>query len=152
MARISVVLADKNLEVVAIIRRTLGDEFEVVRSVEDGKRAVEAVHTLNPDVLVIDFSMPILNGLEAAKQLQMANCRAKVIFLTIYEEPDFLDAAFSAGAAGYVTRKARLSIDLIPAVGKSSVRKSISTFCCVSNSRQKLFAASLRSLRAYLSA
>ena len=118
---------------------------------EDGKRAVEAVHTLNPDVLVIDFSMPILNGLEAAKQLQMANCRAKVIFLTIYEEPDFLDAAFSAGAAGYVT-KARLSIDLIPAVGKSSVRKSISTFCCVSNSRQKLFAASLRSLRAYLSA
>lgn len=113
MARIRVVLADKNLEVVAIIHRALGDEFEVVRSVEDGKRAVEAVHTLNPDVLVIDFSMPILNGLEAAKQLQMANCRAKLIFLTIYEEPDFLDAAFSAGASGYVT-KARLSIDLIP--------------------------------------
>jgi DNA-binding NarL/FixJ family response regulator len=61
------------------------------------------------------LSMPILNGLEAAKQLQMANCRAKVIFLTIYEGQDFLDAAFSAGASGYVA-KARLSIDLIAAL------------------------------------
>ena len=57
----------------------------------------------------------MLNGLQAAKQLKMANCRAKVIFLTIYEGPDFLEAAFSAGASGYVT-KARLSIDLIPAL------------------------------------
>jgi DNA-binding NarL/FixJ family response regulator len=115
VAKIRVVLADDNLEMVAILRRTLAEEFEVVRSVGDGKQAVEAVHTLNPDVLVIDFSMPILNGLEAAKQLQMANCRAKVIFLTISEGPDFLDVAFSAGASGYVT-KARLSIDLIPAL------------------------------------
>ena len=115
MAKIRVVLADKNVDMVAIVRRTLGVEFEVVSSVADGKQAVEAVHTLNPDVLVIDFSMPILNGLQAAKQLQMANCRAKVIFLTIYEGPDFLDAAFSAGASGYVI-KARLSMDLIPAL------------------------------------
>jgi CheY-like chemotaxis protein len=97
VAKIRVVLADKNLEMVAIIRHTLGEEFEVIRSVEDGKQAVEAVHTLNPDVLVIDFSMPILNGLEAAKQLQMANSRAKVIFLTIYEGPDFLDGRFLPG-------------------------------------------------------
>ena len=61
--------------------------------------------------------MPTLNGLQAAKQLQTANCRAKVIFLTIYEGPDFLDAAFSAGASGYVI-KARLSTDLIPALHK----------------------------------
>jgi DNA-binding NarL/FixJ family response regulator len=115
VAKIRVVLADKNQEIVAITRRTLGEEFEVVSSVEDGKQAVEAVQILNPDVLIIDLSMPILNGLEAAKQLQMANCRAKVIFLTTYEGPDFLDAAFAAGASGYVT-KARLSIDLIPAL------------------------------------
>jgi DNA-binding NarL/FixJ family response regulator len=115
VAKIRVVLADKNLEMVAIIRRTLGEEFEVVSSVEDGMQAVEAVHTLNPDVLIIDFSMPILNGLQTAKQLQKANCRAKIIFLAIYEGPDFLDAAFSAGASGYVT-KARLCIDLIPAL------------------------------------
>ena len=115
VAKIRVVLADDHQEMIAIIRRTLGEQFEVVSSVEDGKQAVDAVHTLNPDVLVIDMSMPILNGLQAAKRLQTANCRAKVIFLTIHEGPDFLDAAFSAGASGYVT-KARLSTDLIPAL------------------------------------
>ena len=70
---------------------------------------------LDPDALVIDISMPILNGLQAAKQLQTANCRTKIIFLGIYDGPDFPDAAFSAGAAGYIT-KARLSTDLIPAI------------------------------------
>jgi DNA-binding NarL/FixJ family response regulator len=78
-------------------------------------QAVNAVLTLNPDVLVIDISMPVLNGLQAAKQLQMANSRAKIIFLTIYEGRDFLDAAFSAGASGYVN-KGRLSTDLIPTI------------------------------------
>jgi DNA-binding NarL/FixJ family response regulator len=115
VAKIRVVLADDHQQMVAIVRRTLGEEFEVVGSVEDGKQAIDAVHTLNPDVLVIDISMLILNGLQAAKQLQTANCRAKVIFLTNYEGPDFLDAAFSAAASGYVT-KARLSTDLIPAL------------------------------------
>jgi DNA-binding NarL/FixJ family response regulator len=69
---------------------------------------------LDPDALVIDISMPILNGLQAAKQLQTANCRTKIIFLGIYDGPDFPDAAFSAGAAGYIT-KPRLSTDLTPA-------------------------------------
>jgi DNA-binding NarL/FixJ family response regulator len=74
--------------------------------VEDGKQAVNAVLALNPDVLVIDISMPVLNGLHAAKQLQTADCRAKVIFLTIYEGRDFLDAAFSAGLPAASTRLA----------------------------------------------
>ena len=73
---------------------------------------------LDPDALVIDISMPILNGLQAAKQLQTANCRTKIIFLGIYDGPDFPDAAFSAGASGYVS-KARLSTDLIPAIHKA---------------------------------
>jgi DNA-binding NarL/FixJ family response regulator len=100
--------------------------------VEDGMQAVETVHTLNPDVLIIDFSMPILNGLQTAKQLQKANCRAKIIFLTIYEGPDFLDAAFSAGASGYVT-KARLCIDLIPAL-----HEAIGTQLCIWIYRSRL--------------
>jgi DNA-binding NarL/FixJ family response regulator len=115
VAKIRVVLADDRQQMIAIVRRTLGEEFEVVGAVENGEHAVDAVLMLNPDALVIDISMPILNGLQAAKQLQTANCRAKVIFLTIYEGPDFLDAAFSAGASGYVT-KSRLSTDLIPAI------------------------------------
>jgi DNA-binding NarL/FixJ family response regulator len=115
VGKIRVVLADDHQQMMASVRQTLGEEFEVVGAVEDGKQAVNAVLTLNPDVLVIDISMPVLNGLQAAKQLQTADCRAKIIFLTIYEGRDFLDAAFSAGASGYVN-KARLSTDLIPAV------------------------------------
>ena len=117
MAKIRVVLADDHQQMIAIVRQTLtlGEEFEVVGAVEDGKQAVNAVLTLNPDALVIDISMPVLNGLQAVKQLQTADCRAKVIVLTINEGRDFLDAAFSAGASGYVN-KARLSTDLIPAI------------------------------------
>ena len=115
MAKIRLVLADDHQQMIAMVRQTLGEEFEVVGAVEDGKQAVDAVLTLNPDVLVIDISMPVLNGLQAAKQLRMADCRAKIIFLTIYEGRDFLDAAFSAGASGYVN-KGRLSTDLIPAI------------------------------------
>ena len=81
----------------AMVRQTLGEEFEVVGTAGDGKQAVNAVLTLNPDALIMDISMPVLNGLQAAKQLQTADCRAKVIFLTVYEGRDFLDATFSQG-------------------------------------------------------
>ena len=115
MSKIRVVLADDHRQMIAIVLQTLGDQFEVVSAVENGKQAVDAVLRLNPDALVIDISMPVLNGLQAAKHLQTAYCRAKIIFLTIHESRDFLDAAFSAGASGYVN-KARLSTDLIPAI------------------------------------
>jgi DNA-binding NarL/FixJ family response regulator len=115
LGKIRVVLADDYQPMIATVRRTLGEQFEVVSAVGDGKQAVNAVLTLNPDVLVTDISMPILNGLQAAQQLQTAGCRTKVIFLTIYESRDFHHAAFSAGASGYVN-KVRLSTDLIPAI------------------------------------
>jgi DNA-binding NarL/FixJ family response regulator len=115
VGKIRVVLADDHQQMIATVRQTLGEEFEVVGAAEGGKQAVNAVLTLNPDALVIDISMPVLNGLQAAKQLQTADCRAKIIFLTIYESRDFLEAAFSAGASGYVS-KARLSTDLISAI------------------------------------
>jgi DNA-binding NarL/FixJ family response regulator len=98
-----------------MVRQTLGEEFEVLGTVGDGEQAVDAVLRLNPDALVIEISMPVLNAFQGARQLQTANCRTKIIFLSIYDGPDFLDAAFSAGASGYVT-KARLSTDLIPAI------------------------------------
>jgi CheY-like chemotaxis protein len=85
LAKIRVVLADAHQPMIAIVRQALGEEFEVVGVVEDGKQAVNSVLTLNPDALVIDISMPILDGFQAAKQLQTTNCRTKVIFLGIYE-------------------------------------------------------------------
>jgi DNA-binding NarL/FixJ family response regulator len=113
--KIRVVLADDHPEVIEKVRGILGDDFEVVATAENGSQAVCAVLALNPDVLVIDISMPLLSGLQAARRMQKANCRAKIVFLTIHEDRDFIAAALSAGGAGYVTKR-RLSIDLVFAI------------------------------------
>jgi DNA-binding NarL/FixJ family response regulator len=123
LAKIRVVLADDYQQMIATMRRTLGEQFEVVGAAENGKQAVDAVLRLTPDALIIDISMPVLNGLQAAKQLQAADCRTKVIFLTIYESLDFLEAAFSAGASGYVNKR-RLSTDLIPAIHEAMLGRT----------------------------
>ena len=84
---------------------------------------------LDPDVFVTDISMPLLNGLQAARSIQKTNSRVKIIFLTIHEDRDFIAAAFSAGATGYVTKR-RLSTDLVFAIqealkGRTFVSNSI---------------------------
>jgi DNA-binding NarL/FixJ family response regulator len=108
---------------VLVVRQILAEEFDAVAAVEGGEQAVDAIFKLNPDVLVIDISMPILNGLQAAKQLQTAHCRSKIIFITVHEGPEFVDAAFSAGAYGYVT-KSHLSTDLVPAIHKAMLEQT----------------------------
>jgi DNA-binding NarL/FixJ family response regulator len=113
--KIRVVLADDHQEVIAKIQGLLGDEFEVVEAVVNGIQAVNAVLALDPDVFVTDISMPLLNGLQAARRIQNANSRVKIIFVTIHEDRDFIAAAFSAGATGYVTKR-RLSTDLVLAI------------------------------------
>jgi DNA-binding NarL/FixJ family response regulator len=108
-------LADDHQTMLARICRELGEEFEIVATVTDGRAAVEAALLYDPDVLVIDISMPVMDGLQVASVLKANHSRAKIVFLTIHEDADFFDAAFSAGASGYVT-KARLSSDLILAI------------------------------------
>ena len=127
--RIRVVLADDHREVIATIRGILGDEFDVIEAAENGRQAVTAVVALDPDVFVTDISMPLLNGLQAARSIQKTNPRVKIIFLTIHEDRDFIAAAFSAGATGYVTKR-RLSTDLVVAIqealkGRAFVSNSI---------------------------
>src|SRR5271170_5062776 len=121
--KIRVVLADDHREIIGRVRGILGDEFEIIEA------AVKAVLALDPDVLVTDISMPLLNGLQAARRIQNANSRVKIIFLTIHEDQDFIAAAFSAGAIGYVTKR-RLSLDLVDAIqealkGKTFVSNSL---------------------------
>jgi DNA-binding NarL/FixJ family response regulator len=129
--KIRVVLADDHREVIAKIRGVLGDEFEIIEAAENGNQAVIAVLELQPDVFVTDISMPVLNGLQAARRIQKTNSRVKIIFLTIHEDRDFIAAAFSAGATGYVTKR-RLSTDLVVAIqealkGHTFVSDSIRT-------------------------
>lgn len=115
MGKIRVVLADDRQEVIARIRGTLGDEFEVIEAVANGNQAVIAVLASDPDVLVIDISMPILDGLQAARIIRESNRRVKIIFLTIHEGRDFVVAALSTGAMGYVVKPC-LSTDLVVAI------------------------------------
>jgi DNA-binding NarL/FixJ family response regulator len=115
MSTIRVVLADDYRPIVAKVRGILGEEFEVIGTAENGNEAVDLVLTLDADVLITDISMPVVNGFQAAERLQMANCRARIVFLTLHEEQAFVSAAFAAGVSAYVL-KSRLWTDLIPAI------------------------------------
>ena len=110
-----VLVADDLPEILEYVGELLRDHYEVIGSVANGQQALRATLTLNPDILVLDISMPVLNGFEVARSLQESNCRAKIVFFTMHEDHDYLDAAFSCGASGYVL-KSRASTDLLPAL------------------------------------
>lgn len=95
--------------------RLLKRDFEVVGAVANGEALLEAAARLKPDVCVLDISMPFLSGIEAANQLKLTDSAAKVIFLTIHNDSDFVGAAFKSGAEGYVF-KTRMAADLLVAV------------------------------------
>jgi DNA-binding NarL/FixJ family response regulator len=115
MGRIRVLLADDHEEVLARVRVLLGEEFDIVSAVNNGRDAIAETERLDPDVLVIDISMPLLNGLQAASKLQETNLRTKIVFLTVHEDPDFVAAALAAGASAYVTKE-DVTTDLLPAI------------------------------------
>jgi DNA-binding NarL/FixJ family response regulator len=110
-----VLLADDQEEIRRTVASLLKDEFEIVGIAENGKQVLDLVVGRSPDVLVLDIVMPVLNGIETAACLKASGCPAKVIFVSIYEDPDFVDSAISAGALGYVS-KAHLATDLIPGI------------------------------------
>ena len=93
----------------------LESEFEIVGTVGNGLDLIRAAARLDPDVVVLDITMPGLDGIEAARRLQHAGCRAKLVFLTVHEDPDYVRAAMDAGGAAYVA-KSRMASDLIAAV------------------------------------
>lgn len=131
MGKIRVLLADDHQTILARVRAALSDEFEIVAAVNNGRDAIMEVQRLDPDVLVIDISMPLVDGLHAVTKLRAKKCRTKFVFLTVHDDPDFVAAAFSAGASGYVT-KSHLTTDLVPAIhealeGRTYVSQSIPT-------------------------
>ena len=116
MAEIRVVLADDNIQVLEYVRDFLSANCcEVVGMVTDGQAAIEAATKLVPDVVVLDLSMPVLNGIEAAKRMLEANPSTRIVFLTVEKDADTCRAALETGVCGYVL-KPRLATDLIPAI------------------------------------
>jgi DNA-binding NarL/FixJ family response regulator len=115
MGHARILLADDHQAILETVTRLLAVDFDVVGAVENGEQAVQAVAKLDPDVVVLDISMPLMNGIEAAARLKNSGSRARVVFLTVQEQPDFVNAAFSTGALGYVV-KSHLCTDLVPAI------------------------------------
>lgn len=114
-AFVRVLLADDSPSMLQEARRILEPEFQVIGTVDDGEAVLEATQTLKPDVLILDISMGVMNGLEAARLLTRIGSKAKIVFLTVHNDQDFVEEAFSAGAVGYVI-KPRLGTDLPIAV------------------------------------
>jgi DNA-binding NarL/FixJ family response regulator len=115
MSKTRVLLADDHTIVAEGLRSLLEGEFEFVGTVGDGRALLEAAQKLKPDVIVADISMPLLNGLDAARQLKRDGVTAKIIFLTMHTEAQFAAEAFRAGASGYVL-KSSAGEELITAI------------------------------------
>ena len=112
MRRPRILLADDHPDFLAVVARLLEPDYDVVTTVSNGKAVIDEASRLNPDILVLDISMPILNGIEAAKQLKATGFAGKMVFLTVHADTDYLNAARAAGAQGYVV-KSRLASDLL---------------------------------------
>ena len=108
-------LADDHTLLLEGIRLMLAPEFELVGSVEDGQALLAAAKTLKPDVILLDISMPVLNGIDAARRLRKLLPSAKLIFLTMHADPDYVAEAFRAGAMGYLLKRAAAS-ELLTAI------------------------------------
>jgi CheY-like chemotaxis protein len=110
-----VLVVDDNEAILARVAAVLAPSCVMVGAARDGRSAIEAVGRLQPDVIVLDISMPGMTGLEVARRLRAAGSTAAIVFLTVLEEDEIIAAARDAGALGYVV-KPRLVSDLLQAV------------------------------------
>ncbi len=115
MRKTRILLADDHRGVRDFVEALLDPTFEVVGSVENGEALLEAASRLQPDVIITDISMPILSGIEAAQKLKKSGSTAKLLFLTVHSDSEFVRACLDAGASGYVV-KPRMDSDLMRAV------------------------------------
>ena len=89
MSRPTILLADDHKMVAQGLGSLLRDEFELLDTAENGEALVEAAVLLEPDIIIADISMPILNGFDAVRRLKLKGVSAKIIFLTMQSKRDF---------------------------------------------------------------
>jgi DNA-binding NarL/FixJ family response regulator len=104
VARARIVLADDHTILLEAFKALLEPEFEVVATVTDGRALLAACSRLNPDVVLVDISMPLLNGLDAGRQLKAQRPAVKLIYLTMNPDPDLAGEALRLGASGYLLK------------------------------------------------
>jgi len=119
MTRPRVLLADDHILLLDAFRKLLEPECEVVGTVTDGRALLEIGPTLSPDIIVLDIAMPLLNGLDAGRQLRQRLPNVKLIFLTVNEDPELAAEAFRIGASGYLLKNSAAS-ELFHAIREAS--------------------------------
>jgi len=117
MTRPRVLLADDHTMFSQGLQSLLEDDFDLVGAVADGEALVQAARRLNPDVIIVDISMPVMNGLDAVRQLKKDGATAKIIFLTMHADDRLLAEAFRCGGSGYVLKQSA-GEELITGIGK----------------------------------
>jgi len=118
MTRTRVILAEDLSAVLAAEAALLRDSFDIVAMVSDGRAALEATLKFEPDLVVLDISMPLMSGIEVAQELKRLGNKVKIVFLTVHEDTDILKTCQAAGGLGYVV-KLLMDTDLIPAINEA---------------------------------
>jgi DNA-binding NarL/FixJ family response regulator len=113
-----VLVADDLTPVLSAVGALLRGSFDVVGMVSDGPAALQAAQALDPDLAVLDISMPGMSGIDVARELKRLANRAKIVFLTVHEDSDILATCLEAGGLGYVL-KLFMDTDLIPAMNEA---------------------------------
>ena len=111
----SLLLADDNPALLETLVEMLEPAYHVAAALPNGASVLAKVAALCPDLIILDISLGDLTGFEVARRLRDAGCAAKIIFLTVHEDIDFVNAAFDLGASGYVF-KSRITADLTRAI------------------------------------
>jgi DNA-binding NarL/FixJ family response regulator len=109
VARPRILLADDHAILLEAFKALLEPEFEVVGTVTDGRALLAEFARLNPDVVLLDISMPLLNGLDAGRQLRAERRSVKLIYLTMNPDPYLAGEALRLGASGYVLKSSAAS-------------------------------------------
>jgi DNA-binding NarL/FixJ family response regulator len=104
MTRPRILMADDHLMLLEAFKAMLTPDFDIVGLVTDGRTLLEEFARLNPDVVVLDIGMPLLNGLDAGRQLKAQRRSVKLIYLTMNPDPDIAGEALRLGASGYVLK------------------------------------------------
>ena len=115
--RPTVVFADDNVKVTEVACSLLNSAYEIVKVATDGEEAVRWILELEPDLAILDISMPKIDGITVARQLRRANSSTLVVFLTLIDDVDYVQVARSIGH-GYVLKR-RLSFDLLTALASA---------------------------------
>jgi DNA-binding NarL/FixJ family response regulator len=105
MNRVRLLIADDHVMFAQGLESLLRDEFDLLGTAENGEELVEATLRLNPDVVLVDISMPLLNGFDAVRRIRASGNETRIIFLTMHDDATLVSEAFHCGASGYILKQ-----------------------------------------------